>query len=208
LAVFTSFNILANNFLPLNVALGFKERTVVKLKALEKNLLKFRSFQMILLIHEVESLREFIIGSIRCTDKLYKAMDERPEELPEGTKKIFQKALNLLVSKDIITEHECEDIQSIVNTRNEIGHRVHNLVNDITCPDSRFFPKAEYDYGALDRIERYRKKIEKGLGETHIILLSFRGLAFDSAEVVYKEELSRLKKKIDRQHQERFGKKA
>lgn len=40
-----------------------------KLLALEKNILKYRALQMVLLLHQVESLKSFILGSIRATDK-------------------------------------------------------------------------------------------------------------------------------------------
>lgn len=178
------------------------------LRALEKNILKYRALQMILLLHEMESLRTFIIGSIRSTDNIFGAMKGIPKELPEGAKRPLQKALNLLVSKGILSNEESEDIQEINEIRNTIGHSIHNLVNDITCPDTRLMECKEYDYHALTRLEAYREKIEKGLQKSHVMLISFDGVAFEQAELTYKEELSRLKKKIDRQYIERFGQNA
>lgn len=180
----------------------------LKLHALEKNILKYRALQMILLLHEMESLRKFIIGSIRSTDKFWDAMDGRPKELPEGAKKPLEKALTILVEKDILSEEESADIQEIHEIRNTIGHTLHSLVEDISSPDVQLAQRKAYDYGALDRIERYRRKVEKGLGESYVMLLFLSGVSFEQAELTYKEELTRLRNRINRQYDERFGKHA
>tara|TARA_R110000868_G_scaffold25293_7_gene98666 strand:- start:3186 stop:3482 length:297 start_codon:yes stop_codon:yes gene_type:complete len=95
-----------------------------KLPALEKNILKYRALQMVLLIHQVESLRTFIIGSIRSSESLL-PRDSNLRALPEGVKRPMEKALNILVTKEIITEKESEDLQGIIEVRNQIGHKVH-----------------------------------------------------------------------------------
>ena len=163
---------------------------------------------MILLLHEMEGLREFIIGSIRSTDALAAKIHGVSEELPPGAKKPFQKALSILVEKKIISEVEILDLQEINEIRNTIGHSLHSLVIDISNPDHVLSDTKSYDYKALERLERYKEKIEKGMGQSHVMLLSFRDPAFEQAALTYKEELSRLKIKIDRQYKVRFGKNA
>ena len=180
----------------------------LQLKALEKNILKYRALQMILLLHEMESLRRFVIGSIRSTDKLNELLGGQSKQLPEGTKKPFKKALDLLVKRKIISKEESDDIQEINEIRNTIGHQVHHLVDDISNPDGWLLQCKEYDYGALDRLEGYRKQISKGLGRSFVLSLSFDSVAFEQAELTYKEELTRLKRKIDRQFEERFDENA
>lgn len=177
----------------------------LKLKALEKNILKYRALQMILLLHEMESLRKFIIGSIRSTDNLMGSIDGRSKELPEGTKEPLKTALEILVEKQIISEDESADIQEINEIRNTIGHAVHNLLDDISYPGPCSPQRKVYDYSALDRLERYRAKIERELGESYVMLLSLSGVSFEQAELTYKEELARLKNRIDRQYKQRFG---
>lgn len=174
-----------------------------KLKALEKNILKYRALQMILLLHEMESLKEFIIGSIKSTDKIMTPFTGNAKELPEGTRMPFKKALDILVEKQIITDKESSDIQRINDTRNTIGHAMHELVDDISNPDRHLPPSTVYDYDALDRLEKHRAKIEKELGKSYIMSVSFRGVDFEQAELTYKEELSRLRSKIDRQYEDR-----
>lgn len=161
---------------------------------------------MILLLHEIESLKNIIIGSIRITDSLMDLSPGKIKELPEGTKKPLKIALQILVDKQIISEEQSADIQEIIEIRNFIGHDIHTLVEDISNPDKLLLRPNKYDYGALERLKRYRITIEKGLGESYVMLLSLRRLAFEQAELTYKEELARLKIKIDRQYSERSKK--
>ncbi len=173
-----------------------------KLPALEKNILKYRALQMVLLIHQVESLRTFIIGSIRASESLL-PRDSKLRVLPEGVKRPMEKALKLLVTKEIITEKESEDLQGIIEVRNQVGHKVHELVSDISAPKALRKKDQIYDYFALNRFERYRDKIAEGMGKYFVLEIGFRRLIFEQAEATYKEELSRLHKRIDRQYEQR-----
>ncbi len=168
-----------------------------KIAALEKNILKYRALQMVLLLHQVESLKSFVLGSIRSTDRL----TQKEQRLPEGTKKLFIKVWALLVSEGIITEEESEDIQNIIEIRNEIGHSIHNLVSDISGNKFMVNNRKVYDYFALDRFEKYRKKIGEGMGRKFVVQLGLRELLFEEAEKTYKEELVRLRKRIQRQYE-------
>ena len=172
-----------------------------KLPALEKNILKYRALQMVLLVHEVASLRAFLINSIRETDSF--PWREGSERLPERTRGPLQKALRVLVDESILTDEESQDLQTIVEIRNTVGHRVHELVEDISAPPDLRRRGRSFDYGALERFERYRRKIELGMMNKFVLQLDFRGVVFDQAEATYKEELARLRKRIDRQYVER-----
>lgn len=172
-----------------------------KLPALEKNILKYRALQMVLLLHQVETLRSFVIGSIRATDSI--PTISREIRLPENAKRPMEKAFKILVFEGIISEKESSDLQSIIELRNYIGHRMHNLVADISAPKLMGKHDPIFDYFALGRFEKYRDKIYKGMQKKFILQFSFRDLAFEQAELTYKEELYRLPKKIDRQYEAR-----
>ena len=168
-----------------------------KLAALEKNILKYRALQMVLLLHQVESLRVFIINSIRSTDS------NHSQRLPIGAKKPMEKALSILVEESVISDIESKDLQAIIEIRNKIGHTIHTLVDDISSPFKIRRQDAIYDYYALERFERLRDKISTGMTRKFVLELSFRDLSFEQAEATYKEELLRLKKRIDRQYKAR-----
>lgn len=173
-----------------------------KLPALEKNILKYRALQIVLLLHQVESLRSFVIESIRGSDS-FSIRNGSPQPLPAGIKRPMEKALHVLVSKGIITAKENEDLQHIIEVRNQIGHKVHELVADISAPRTLGKHDQIYDYFALERFERYRDKIARGMMAHFVLQLSSREHAFEQAEATYKEELDRLRKRIDRQYEER-----
>ena len=139
------------------------------LRALEKNILKYRALQMVLLLHQVESLRTFIICSIRSTDRLAASMKTDVDRLPNGVKEPMKKALALLVHGGILTEKESKDLQSIIELHNQVGHTIHKLVADISAPRLLGRHDPVYDYYALDRFERYRKKIESGMAKSFLI---------------------------------------
>ena len=178
-----------------------------KLPALEKNILKYRALQMVLLLHEVETFRYFLLGTIRGTDRFRKLLRlGGAEQLPQGTKDPMKKALALMVEESILTEAESADIQKIIDLRNDIGHRVHEVVEDISQPEIQRLmrPDARYDYHALARFERHRKKVTDGLMRKHFVMqLDFRAHSFEQAEAAYKEELQRLDRRITRQLEER-----
>jgi hypothetical protein len=115
----------------------------------------------------------------------------------------LEKAFEILVSKEIITEKESEDLQSIISLRNQIGHKIHELVSDISAPKTLRERDQIYDYFALNRFERHREKISRGMMKHFVLEVSFRDLVFEQAEATYKEELRRLHKRIERQYAER-----
>lgn len=159
---------------------------------------------MVLLLHQVESLRTFVIGSIRMTDS-FKGKSE-PGRLPLNAKNPMEKALAILVAMTVLTEHESEDLQKIIGLRNQIGHRIHELVEDISAPKSLRYRDSIYDYFALRRFENLRDKITKGMMNHFILEIGFRDLSFEQAEATYKEELARLRTKIDKQFEIRRAK--
>jgi len=116
---------------------------------------------------------------------------------------LMEKSLEILVFEGIISEKESSELQSIIELRNDIGHRMHSLVADISAPKLLGNHDPIFDYLALGRFEKYRDKIYKGMQENFILQVNFRDLAFEQAELTYKEELSRLHKKIDRQYEAR-----
>ena len=153
---------------------------------------------MVLLLHQVETLKSFVLESIKSTDKIL--LSKKEERIPEGTKKPMAKSWELLVRENIITEEESKDIERIIEIRNEIGHSIHGLVVDVSAPQFMLQNDKIYDYFALERFEQYQKKIEHGMRAMFILKIGFREIAFEEAEKTYKEELKRLSKKIDRQY--------
>lgn len=174
-----------------------------KLRALEKNVLKYRALQMILVLHEFESLRRDLINSIRHTDSIYSEFAQR---IPPGRKKPFEAALKVIVAAGIISEVESKHLQEYAAFRNRIGHDIHQLVQDISGSESMNDMTCLHDYWAVNRIERYREKISQGMMIAFVQEVGFSDLIFKQAELTYKEEIDRLDKKIQRQIAARLAK--
>lgn len=173
-----------------------KAFSTAKLPALEKNVLKYRALQIILLLHEVESFRAFLIGSIRATDQFSEPEQHR---LPPGAKRPMERALAILVSDGILTTDESAELQRIIDLRNTIGHAIHELVEDVSAPLSGVVTDSAFDYAALRRLQRLRRKVDEGMRDGYILEMGLREARFEQAAATYQEELTRLRKRIHRQ---------
>lgn len=168
-----------------------------RLPALERNILKYRAFEMVVLLFHIEDLRLSVLGTIRANDTL---------AIPEGTKKPFEKAWAYLVEKGVISQDESDDIQRLVDYRNTIAHDIQQLTHDLNqetfAVDYGTAYPVKYDYQALPRLKKYRAKIEKGLRHM-IVPLSFDRLMFEGVEKTFEQELARLRKRLDKLFAER-----
>jgi hypothetical protein len=175
-----------------------------RLRALEKNILKYRAVEMVLILFHIEDLKSFVLTAIRGNDALDALDDDRPARLPKGVKNLYQKAWAILVHDGILTSADKVEIERLIDYRNQLAHRIQELTADIgggpLNRDYRRFMGSKYDYHVLQRLRYYKHKIETGFNNQHIIMpLSFDALLFEPAEKVYDEELQRLNKKITRQ---------
>jgi hypothetical protein len=169
-----------------------------RLPALEKNILKYRALEMTMVLFHTESLKNFVVGSISATDNLYGR-----DRLKVAKENPHKRAWEILVTDGVITRAESDDIQKLIDYRNDIGHRVHLLVCDLSRKRSlrgHFGSfKKDYDYEALDRLKALRTKIEEGLRSKYVMQLSLSHDLFEDAERVFMDEIVSLRCKIDRQ---------
>lgn len=167
-----------------------------RLPALERNILKYRAYEMVVILFHIEDLRSYVLTTLRANDK---------GRIPDGTKKPYEKAWAYLVEKGVITKDESDEIQRLTDYRNTIAHDVQKLTYDLS--QESFIvdwgsESVKYDYKALRKLKKYRPKIEKGLRHM-IYVASFDRLMFEAAEKTFEQELARLRKKIDKLFEER-----
>lgn len=164
-----------------------------RLPALERNILKYRAFDMLVVLFYIENLRSHVLETIRANDK---------QRIPRGTKKPYEKAWAYLVEKGIITQDESDDIQRLVDYRNTIAHGIHQLTYDLSQETfaadwGSDLYGVKYDYKARGKLKEYREKIDKGF-RYMIRVFSFDDVMFDAAERTFEKELARLRKRIKR----------
>jgi hypothetical protein len=170
-----------------------------RLSALEKNELKRRALEMVMLLFYIEDLKKFVVSSIRATDSRHD--DPAKHRLPNGTKGLYKAAWATLAAAGVLTQDEADEIEKLIDYRNLIAHETQNLIGDIgRNPSARIRNDEEqYNFDALKRIRHVRKKITAGMMRNFILVVSFRGILFEAAEQTYAEELKRLESKIRRQ---------
>jgi hypothetical protein len=173
-----------------------------RLPALERNILKYRTFEMVMILFHVENLKAFLLNSLRVTDEF---RDKDKRRIPDGTKKLYEKAWSALVNDGILTQTESDEVQRLVDYRNDIGHRIHLLTCDLSRSPAaesylRWGGKAvKYDYDVLKRLKYFREKIMRGIQSKYITSASPDYMLFEAAEKTYQYELRRLVRKVTRQ---------
>ena len=86
------------------------------LRALEQNILKYRTFEMVMILFYVEEMRTFTLRSIQVTDEMTKKHSNQEERLPAGTKKIYKKLWQILVDEEVLTLEEKDRIIDLSTT--------------------------------------------------------------------------------------------
>jgi hypothetical protein len=185
----------------------FRHPEGTRLPALERNILKYRGFEMLLMLFYVEELREMIIGAVRASAR-WKYRDL--PRIEPATKNKFKVAMTALARDGILSQHESDEIVKLVDIRNIVGHELHKMTFDISrdtwARQVREVEEARYDSEALGRVKSFLDTLEKRMRSKYVREISLDTLLFRSAERTYSSEIRSLKRKIDAQYQRR-GKK-
>ncbi|WP_375415054.1 hypothetical protein [uncultured Bradyrhizobium sp.] len=180
------------------------------LPALEQNFLKHRAMEMILVMFYAEELKREILDRIQATDRWSARLAGKPERVPRGVKNPVDKALDALVADGAIKLNEKKEIVDLIDYRNMIAHRLHNMLGDLSptryARDLAMFGSnvPKYNYNAVKRLQYYHKRFDE-MYRTHsyVTTLSMNTLLFRAAEKTFLAEIKRLKRKIVRQLRER-----
>jgi len=187
-----------------------------QLPALERNILKLRAMQMLLILFYAEELKRQVLNLIQGTDGLWARLvtdGSRRERVPKRTKNPVGKALDALIEDGAISPEEKAEIISLIDYRNLIGHEMHELVADVST-DREVRRRAEFrngekafDYEAVERLQHYRRRLG-GLWRTHHYVMTYseNNFMFKAAERTFLSEIGKLKTKIRKLHEVRGAK--
>ena len=177
-----------------------------ELPALERNILKYRSFEIVLILFHIEEFKSETLGSVRASDRILSKISGTDVRLPEGTNKLFKKLWNSLVSDGVLTEEEKQEVEELIDYRNTVAHEIQNIIFDLSNHKEKSYliskDSMTYNYEALDRIRYFRNLIDERR-RGNIKTISFSSLYFESLEKTITTELNKLKSKIDRLYKER-----
>lgn len=162
--------------------------------ALERNIVKFRSMEMMVFIYEAEQLRKFILS---CIDNGHMfAGTENPLKKPG--KQFYEILWGIIEDNDILPRHEIEQLVSLLQYRNDIAHRVDELLIDINS-DNIHFQEIKYDYTALTEMYKLKDKVETNMAKKYPMTANLNAHTLEPIIDTLKQELARLSKRINRQ---------
>jgi hypothetical protein len=112
-------------------------------------------------------------------------------------------ALGYAVTIGIFTEAEAAELKALLDYRNDIAHRIHLVMSDVSrnywAIDHVAYTAPTYKGEALDRLRAFRRSLwERARGKL-ILTLSMDRMLFELAEHAYEQDLRRLDRLITKQ---------
>jgi len=112
-------------------------------------------------------------------------------------------AFGYAIAVGIVTEVEAVELKSLLNYRNDIAHRIHAIMSDVSrsyCAIDQvaYFPPA-YKGGALDRLQSLRRSLRQRSRGKLLVTVSSDGALFELAEHAFELDLKRLDRLITKQ---------
>ncbi|GAB4072309.1 hypothetical protein KHC28_01435 [Ancylobacter sonchi] len=178
-----------------------------RLPALERNILRLRSLQMVLVMFYAEQLKQTVLDLIQGTDKFRAMMSDHNAtqvRVPKTAKDQVKKCLDALLADGAITAEDKDEIRELIDYRNMVGHEIHNLVGDVGGEKyvREYFSMSSsvYNYEAVERMRHYLDLLsERYITHHYVGTMRMEGLLFDAAERTLLEDIGRLKAKVKRQ---------
>ena len=131
-----------------------------RLPALERNILKYRAIQMILVIFYCEHLKRNIksIAENHLRSRNRHETNVKPVRTDSRGQLSQRQSMDVLQEQRLINEAEASEIRDLLDFRNIIAHEVHTVVSDISA-DSLVRQANSltegYKYHAVDRLKYY-----------------------------------------------------
>ena len=184
-----------------------------QLRALERNIAKYRAMEMVLVIHYAEEMRRIIFEPVNR--KPFSAgFPEQDTKVATKQKPVRdpKKAMKFWLESGLLNQGEADEIAAIVDYRNHIAHRVHELSADLS--DERFVrshvafdeKRASYDYEAVSRIRKMIDLLQERIRQHGLITtLNLNWFYFQTTERALNAELKALRKKINKLYKARLA---
>lgn len=103
----------------------------------------------------------------------------------------------------MLSEVEANELKELLEYRNDIAHRIHEVMADISrsywASDHLAYTPPTYRGDALGRLRTYRQLLSERAGSKLIISLSMDGILFELTEDVLEADLNRLERILIKQ---------
>ncbi len=174
-----------------------------EIRVLEKNILKYRIFEMTIYLFKAESFKNYLDSVVESIKLNHSELIRGLELSAKKNKQIEQ----ILVKLDIVDIEQYEEIIKLIDYRNDIAHRIHYLTADLTNQRNWEFLSeigiASYKYQMIKKLEMFQDIIKENLRKKGISILGIDQLIFSNTEKVLIKEMKILYKKINIQFKER-----
>ena len=122
-------------------------------------------------------------------------------ERQQGKK--LKNSLGYAVTIGIFTEMEAAELKALLDYRNDIAHRIHLVMSDVSrnywAIDHAAYAAPTYKGEALDRLRAFRRSLWERTRGKFILTLSMDHMLFALAEHTYEQDLKRLDRVITKQ---------
>jgi hypothetical protein len=112
-------------------------------------------------------------------------------------------AFSYAVTIGIFTEAEAAELKGLLDYRNDIAHRIHLVMSDISrnywAIDHVAYTAPTYKGDALDRLRAYRRSLWERARAHLLLTLSMDSMLFELAEHAFEQDLKRLDRLIKKQ---------
>ena len=176
------------------------------LPALERNILKYRTFQITLVIFYCEHLKRRIQSIVATQSRFNRMLDRKQQNDARhaNRKTNWKKSLTTLREWEILSKEETHEIRELIDYRNIIAHEIHRLVGDIGSNSSMFRIGdylVDFKYDAVERLRQILKALEaRVIEKRYVIPIDMETLVFEAAERSYENEMRKLTRRIDVQY--------
>ena len=159
-------------------------------RALEKNIIRYRAIQSVLTMCYTEKLKRDIFCMV-----------------PGGSRIGIKKAVKAWVDKGAITQKESIKIRRLIDYRNNLAHEFHKMNADLsTLYDSPIMDDVkQYDYAVIHQLKATINLLYERVQATPqwILKIGLESLDFETVEHVLTSELKTLERRIDRLYDKR-----
>jgi hypothetical protein len=179
------------------------------LPALERTIIKLRSYEIALALYYAEEIGRQILDMVDSSDNAKAKLDPNFEpRAPTGTKRRLEKALKAMLADNAISSEERQLILDARNFRNDLAHETNKMFFDIEQthftgfkPDRSMRKELgmkEYDHHAFAKFQQVFEILDRTMREKYCIG-TFSGLdqmLFLSTETVLKQEIKKARLKL------------
>ena len=112
-------------------------------------------------------------------------------------------ALGYAITVGMFTEAEAAELKALLEYRNDIAHRIHLVMSDISrnywAIDHVAYAAPAYKGEALDRLRAYRRSLWERARGKFLLSMSMDSMLFEFAEHAFEQDLKRLDRLITKQ---------